>query len=429
MSRTRTFVGFGFGAIQAGLFLYEAFRSGHFDRLVVAEIMPDLVRAVNGNGGRYSVNVATASGIERHEVGGVVLHDPRDTRGREALLEAIAGAAEIATALPSVDVFGTGKPGDVVDVLSAGLRLKAQRNGLPAVIYTAENHNHAAEILQERLCGAMPDEHRKPWQTLNTVIGKMSGVVSDPGLIREQRLDPIVPGFPRAFLVETFNHILITRITIPGFARGIEVFEEREDLLPFEEAKLYGHNATHALIGYMLKERGRTWMAEAGQDPELVSIARAAFVEESGGGLCRKFAGLDPLFSKAGYAAYADDLLARMLNPYLRDSVERVTRDPRRKLGWDDRLIGTMRMAMSQGISPRRYAAAAALAFDILCKQEQRNAESLACELWPGAPVPERNRMLALVVPVHDAAKKLRTTDYTDNTDMNKTKNEPQIDE
>jgi hypothetical protein len=30
----RVFVGFGFGAIRGGLFVYEAFRSGNFDRLV-----------------------------------------------------------------------------------------------------------------------------------------------------------------------------------------------------------------------------------------------------------------------------------------------------------------------------------------------------------------------------------------------------------
>ena len=41
----RTFVGFGFGAIQAGLFLYEAFRSGGFARLVVGEVAPDAVDA------------------------------------------------------------------------------------------------------------------------------------------------------------------------------------------------------------------------------------------------------------------------------------------------------------------------------------------------------------------------------------------------
>ena len=42
----RTFVGFGFGAIQAGLFLYEALRSGNFGRLVVGEVLPDVVDTV-----------------------------------------------------------------------------------------------------------------------------------------------------------------------------------------------------------------------------------------------------------------------------------------------------------------------------------------------------------------------------------------------
>ncbi len=37
LTGNRTYVGFGFGAIQAGLFLYEAFQSGNFGRLVVAE--------------------------------------------------------------------------------------------------------------------------------------------------------------------------------------------------------------------------------------------------------------------------------------------------------------------------------------------------------------------------------------------------------
>ena len=40
------FVGFGFGPIQSGLFLNEAFQSGNFSRLVVAEIDQNLVDAV-----------------------------------------------------------------------------------------------------------------------------------------------------------------------------------------------------------------------------------------------------------------------------------------------------------------------------------------------------------------------------------------------
>ena len=44
----RTFVGFGFGPIQTGLFLSEAFASCRFGRLVVAEVMADLVAAIRG---------------------------------------------------------------------------------------------------------------------------------------------------------------------------------------------------------------------------------------------------------------------------------------------------------------------------------------------------------------------------------------------
>ena len=47
----RTFVGFGFGAIQAGLFLHEAHRAGRFRRLVVAEVVPEVVAAVRRSGG------------------------------------------------------------------------------------------------------------------------------------------------------------------------------------------------------------------------------------------------------------------------------------------------------------------------------------------------------------------------------------------
>ncbi len=42
----RTFVGFGFGAIQSGLLLYEAYKSENFSRLVVAEVIPAVVAAV-----------------------------------------------------------------------------------------------------------------------------------------------------------------------------------------------------------------------------------------------------------------------------------------------------------------------------------------------------------------------------------------------
>ena len=50
------------------------------------------------------------------------------------------------------------------------------------------------------------------------------------------------------------------RLSISGGAST--VFEEKDHLLPFEEAKLYGHNATHALAAYIGAVRGVTQIAE-----------------------------------------------------------------------------------------------------------------------------------------------------------------------
>jgi len=376
----RTFTGFGFGAIQAGLFLYEAYRSGKFSRLVVAEVMPEVVAAVRRSGGCYKLNVAAREGIRRHEVAGVEILNPRQPADLARLTAAVAESSEIATALPSVASYGRGEKVDVASILAAGLERKAADPRLPAaVIFTAENHNRAAEILEESLAGRFAPG---TVQCLNTVIGKMSGVVTDRARIERQGLAPLAPTVPRAFLVEEFNRILIGRIRLPGFHRAITVFEEKEDLLPFEEAKLYGHNATHALLGYLLRLRGAEYMAEATGDRALTDMARSAFMEESGGALCRKYAGLDPLFTPAGYGAYVDDLMARMLNPWLRDAVERVTRDPRRKLGWNDRLVGTMRLALSQGIEPHRYARGAAAALMLLLAEQGGRADAVLDAVW-----------------------------------------------
>ncbi len=398
----RTFVGIGFGAIQAGLFLYEAFRSGNFGRLVVCEVRPDLVNAVRRADGRYTVNVAHADRVEAVCVGPVEIEDPGSTDGRVRLIQAIADADEIATAVPSVQHYVSNTPGSVHRILAGGLRIKADRGGPRAVHYAAENHNRAAEILERAVAGGIPAAEQPAIshciRYLNTVIGKMSGTVD----VRTQNLPPVAPGLDSAFLVEAFNRILISKISFddenaaPPFRRGIECFVEKQDLLPFEEAKLYGHNATHALAAYLGALPGARWIADLREFPGVMDFIRTAFIEESGRAMIRRHAGVDRLFTEDGYRDYADDLLARMVNPYLRDSVERVGRDPARKLAWDDRLVGTMRVALNAGVTPNRYAvgaAAALAAMDGSSVNEGTNAASWLEPIWRGStPDPEEER-------------------------------------
>ncbi len=427
--RQRTFVGFGFGAIQAGLFLYEAFRSDNFSRLVVAEVVPDVVRAVRAAGGRFSVNIAHSDHIEVAEVGPLEIHDPASESDRRRLVEAVAQAEEIATAVPSVQFYTSPDPGSIHRLLAAGLRRKAAAPGPRAIIYAAENHNHAAEILEARVLEEVPQEERERVRSrvrfLNTVIGKMSGVVSDPDEIRLQSLAAITPGGRRAFLVEAFNRILISKIRFEGagegppFQRGITVFEEKDDLLPFEEAKLYGHNATHALAAYVGAIRGLERIADLSEYPDIFAFLRAAFIRESGEALVRKHAGKDPLFTHQGYREYADDLLARMVNPFLHDSVERVGRDPQRKLEWDDRLVGTLRVALHQGVKPSRYAFGTAAALAVLDRDTfdtNQPVQKWLDPLWQAASPDkkEKEQVLDLIEEGRNRLKRWRDSRFRD---------------
>jgi len=356
---SKTFVGFGFGPIQSGLFLFEAYKSGNFSRFVVSEVDKELVRAVRENRRRYAISVARFDRIDRYELEGIEVYDPGDPVDRERIVSAVACSDEMATSLPSVRFYDMGDETSVARILAEGL--SRRRSSIPTAIYAAENHNQAAEFLRRHLEKYAAPAVLEKVQVLNTVIGKMSGVITDPAVIEKLDLVTVTPGISRAVLVEEFNRILISRITLEGYRRGIEVFQEKEDLLPFEEAKLYGHNAIHALIAYLGDLEGLETMAQAGRNERIMRIARDAFVNESGAALIKRHAKLgDPLFTPEGYREYAEDLLKRMVCPNLNDLISRVGRDHVRKLGFDDRLYGTMRIVLEQGIEPTNLALGAA---------------------------------------------------------------------
>jgi mannitol-1-phosphate/altronate dehydrogenase len=387
---TKTFVGFGFGPIQSALFLYEAFRSGHFSRFVIVEVDGGAVQAVREAGGCYAINIARPDHIERATISGIELYNPAVPEDRQQILQAIAESDELATCLPSVAFFDTGGDTSVARTIAAGLAHRT--SPLPTVIYTAENHNHAAELLHEAVAKYCPPAALQPVQFLNTVIGKMSGVITDPATLARLNLATMTPATAKAVLVEEFNRILVSQITLPGFSRGIDVFIEKADLLPFEEAKLYGHNAIHALIAFRGARRGLTAMSEAAAHPDIMASARAAFIEESGAALIRKHATLgDLLFTSAGFATYADDLLTRMVRPTLNDLIARVTRDQVRKLGYDDRFFGTMRLALQYGIRPVHLAGGAAAAVLSLVDQWDSLGQTAARLPRPALPLSRKS--------------------------------------
>ena len=391
---TRRFAGFGFGAIQAGLFLYEAYQCGRYSRPIVVDVRADLVESLRSNAGHYCLNIARRDRIDSVDVGPVEVADSTQASDRTRIVEAISMADEASTALPSIDFYRTDQPSSPHLLLGAGLTRR--RSARPLVVYCAENHRRAGALLEEAVLESVTpsdrDRIRRRARFVDTVIGKMSGVVTEQSELLSLGLAPVTPLTPAAFLVEEFNHILTSRVgPVPrsGGAIGsmVAALQPVDDLAPFAAAKLFGHNATHALAAYLGRLLGLRLIADFAAVPGAMAFLRAAFLDESGRALVRRYRGADPLFTPLGFEGFADDLLVRMVNPFLADTIERAARDPVRKLGWDDRLIGTIRLGRDEGIPMPSYAMGAAAALADLDPEvmttDPSAVEPLLRSCWP----------------------------------------------
>ncbi len=338
----KIFIGIGAGPIQTGIYVAGA-SAGNFDRIVLADVDLALVEAVKKHRS-LTINTACKDSVRTDTYQNIEIYNPNVPEEAEILTDLASKALAINTALPATKFYQFSAP---------WLRAGFERNpeGL-RYVYTSENSTTAAAQLEEKIDKKFPRTYY-----LDTVIGKMSKVFA----AGDNDLPTLVPGYGKGHLVEEFCTIYTS--DAPGIENvGIKGLYPRADLVPFEEAKLYGHNATHMVMAVLARQKGCRFMSESVKYPEIVDTTLQALLQECGPALCKKFAGKDEYFEMANYAAWAKELVVRMTSPILADAVERVARDLDRKLAWNDRLIGAIRLCQSQGVDCPRLRKAAALA-------------------------------------------------------------------
>lgn len=413
----RRLVGLGFGAIQAGLFVYEAQRTGGYAPPLVIDVQADLVTGLRADRGFARVNIARTDRVEATELGPMMVADASDAADRAVIIEAIAAADEVASALPSVAFYRGERATSPHRLLADALRLRTRTT--PLMVFCAENHRSAAALLEAAVLDAVEpgerDEIRVRARFVDTVIGKMSGVITERAEVAERGLATITPALPSAFLVEAFDRILVSRADPGGIAKpGMDVLREVDDLAPFEDAKLLGHNATHALGAFLGQLLDVPLYADLRGVPGAMAFLRSAFIEESGAALIDRYAGVDPLFSPSGYAEFADDLLRRMVNPYLADTIERAARDPVRKLGWDDRLVGLIRLGLAHDIPMPRYAMGAAAGLEVLRRRGADGTDAdMLIDLWPdGLDPKETGPVIDTIAEGRETLRRWRATGF-----------------
>jgi mannitol-1-phosphate 5-dehydrogenase len=345
-------VQFGGGNIGRG-FMGELFAASgyHVTFIDVDRALIDAVRAR----GAYEVHHISTAGDEVATVRGVSAIDARDA---DAVAAAVDRAAIACTAV------GVRALKAVVPALAAGLAARLARPDAPPLnIITCENLVGAGRFLRdlvwtelERLGGEGRD---LPFarSDFEGRIGFVEAVVS--------RMVPIVPedvkrSDPLWIACEPYARLPVDGPALRGPVPQIAGLVPVESILAHQRRKLACHNMSHALCAYLGYRAGHEFIWQAMDDPAILAVVRGALAE-TGRALISRFG-----FKPDEQRAYEDDLLERYRNRALGDQVRRVGADPLRKLGPEDRLIGSARLCLEEGVDPAHVILGirAALAYD-----------------------------------------------------------------
>ena len=161
-------------------------------------------------------------------------------------------------------------------------------------------------------------------------------------------VDRIVPPVrsenPIDVVVENFYEWNVEEKSFVGGAPHIEGMNLADNLLAYIERKLFTLNTGHAITAYLGRMKGLATIDESIADPSIFAIVKEA-MQQSGQALVEKFG-----FDRDAHFKYIDKIIGRFKNPYLKDDVTRVGREPLRKLSSTDRLVKPMMTAREYGL-------------------------------------------------------------------------------
>ena len=210
----------------------------------------------------------------------------------------------------------------IVDIIN--IRHKYQNNN-PLNIMACENTTGASSKLKESVYNLL-DLNIREW------IEKEKNIA-----FPNVAIDCIVPNIenenPLTVTCENFADLIIDRNVFIGNFPNVEGLSLKENLNAYIERKLFTLNTGHAITAYLGAQKNKETIYEAINDSEIKNIVLGA-MRESGEVLIKRHG-----FRSEEHKAYIQKILNRFFNPYLKDSVFRVGREPMRKLSYNDRLI------------------------------------------------------------------------------------------
>ena len=240
---------------------------------------------------------------------------------------------------------------EIVPFLTAGIEKRAEVNPKPLNIITCENWKKPADILYGGIMDAIKAEYKNYFEVsvgITEAVIMRSAIESTPELIAK---DPLVVNV-QDFWKFPFD---ASRLKAPMPEKMI-CLEPIYEFTGFLERKFYTYNAANGTTSFVGAILGYKYIADAAYDERILKILDGVY-KETATALSKKHN-----FPFDEQWAFTRTSLNKLQDKNIVDYVERNARDPVRKLGPDDRLVGSARLCMEYGVVPENLAIAIASA-------------------------------------------------------------------
>ncbi|MBH3267898.1 mannitol-1-phosphate 5-dehydrogenase [Serratia ureilytica] len=313
--------------------------------------------------------------------------------GSEAAAALIAEADLVTTAV------GPQILAKIAGTIAKGLVLRHQQGNVqPLNIIACENMVRGTSQLKQHVFAALPQDEQA-W--VEQHVGFVDSAV-------DRIVPPADSSDPLEVTVETFSEWIVDQTQFKGQPPAIAGMELTDNLMAFVERKLFTLNTGHAITAYLGQRAGLQTIRDAILDPAIRRVVKGA-MEESGAVLIKRYG-----FDADKHAAYINKILGRFENPYLHDDVERVGRQPLRKLSAGDRLIKPLLGTLEYGLPHANLIQGIAAAMNYRSEQDPQAQElaELLNTLGPKAALaqisglPAESEVVEEAVAVYNAMHK-----------------------
>ncbi|MBR4748350.1 MAG: mannitol dehydrogenase [Abditibacteriota bacterium] len=320
---------YGAGNIGRG-FMGQLFHQSGYE-LVFVDVVDAVIEQFNKDRS-YPINI-----VSDKEEKLITITGARAVDGK--VIEAVAD--EIATADLMSTSVGVRVLPYIIKPVAAGLRKRWEiGNDKPLNIIIAENLLEADSFIRDLMKKELSEEE---YARFLETVGLVEASIG--------RMVPMVPAEAKAknplvVFVEPYCELPVDKNAFKG---EIPAIVNLKPFAPFEffiKRKLFIHNMSHAVCSYLGFLKGYTYTYESMADTGIKLICKYA-LGESVAALCKQY---DYPYDEL--TSHADELLFRFANHRLGDTVARVGKDPVRKLSNNDRLIGTVKSCLANGILP-----------------------------------------------------------------------------